>query len=98
MLLIKAFGNEDDRDALEQPVSLFKILQQVSLSDSKAKQGVYYSINSEGALRLYAEQIGYESFLPFVYDLTSIFPEEFIGNVSTSVGLASLNLGHKKFS
>lgn len=49
-------------------------------------------------MRIYAEQIGYESFLPYTYELTSLFPEEFLRNVTTPFGLASLNLNHPKFS
>lgn len=45
VLLVKTTGSRDDIDALEQPTSLFKILQQVTHADSHAKQGRYYSIN-----------------------------------------------------
>jgi hypothetical protein len=47
---------------------------------------------------VYVEQVGYESFLPYTYELTNIFPEEFLRNVTTSFGLASLNLNHAKLS
>jgi hypothetical protein len=59
VLLIKATGNQDDIDALDQSTSLFRILQQVSNSDSHAKQGRYYSINVAEGVRIYAEQVGY---------------------------------------
>jgi hypothetical protein len=75
VVLIKSAGNQDDIDALEQSTSLFRILQQVSGSDSHAKQGRFYSINTAEGVRVYAEQVGYESFLPHTYELTSIFPE-----------------------
>lgn len=75
VFLVKAIGNRDDLDALDQSTSLFRILQQVSTSDNNAKQGKYYSINMADGVRIYADQIGYESFLPFIYELNSNFPE-----------------------
>ena len=52
--LVKSVGNQDDIDALEQSTSLFHILQQVSGSDSHAKQGRFYSINIAEGVRVYA--------------------------------------------
>lgn len=70
----------------------------MSGGDTHAKQGKYYSINTAEGVRVYAEQIGYESFLPFIYELTNVFPEDFLRNVTSPYGLASLNLEHDKFS
>jgi hypothetical protein len=95
--LISDIGDELDAAALEQPMSLFKVLQHFMNSDPEAKQGKYFSINSVGAgVRLYAKQSGYESLLPFVYGLTELFPETAFKNITTRYGLASLNSEHPK--
>lgn len=54
VLFVKATGNQDDFDALEQSTSLYRILQQVSGGDNHAKQGRYYSINAAEGVRVYA--------------------------------------------
>jgi hypothetical protein len=71
---IKNFGNQDDNGAIEQPISLYKILNHVASSDNHAKQGRYYSINLAEGIRVYVDQVGYESFLPYIYQLTTLFP------------------------
>ena len=94
---LKRFGNKDDLSAMEQPKSLFRILSSVANNDNHAKMGKFYSINAaaEGA-RVYALHVGYESLLPYMYDISTVFPEEVLKNLTTSYGLTSLIQDHPK--
>ena len=73
--LVNEIGDQMDLDALQQPLSLLKIVKTFMNSDDQAQKGTYYPINTApGGLRMYGKQIGYESLLPFVYGITDIFP------------------------
>ena len=80
-----------DLAALEQPLSLLKIVKNFMNSDKQAQKGYYYPVNTvPGGIRMYGKQIGYESLLPFVYSISDYYPDLAFTNLTTPYGLSSL--------
>jgi hypothetical protein len=43
--------------------------------DQESQQGRFYSINDiGGGVRIYAKHVGYETLLPYIYELSERFP------------------------
>ena len=58
--LINEIGDYFDIAALEQPLSLLKVLRHFSNSDAEAIEGKYYSVNIlSGGVKMYNRQGGY---------------------------------------
>jgi len=49
-------------------------------------------------VRIYAKHVGYETLLPYVYELSERFPDNLLQNITTKYGLASLNIDHPKMN
>ena len=81
---------------MEQLVSLAKVMHGYVLDDPRAQNGDFHSIIEAENHRLYTRSIGYESLLPFAYDISSVFPTTTMLNLTTSTGLASMPLAHEK--
>ena len=96
LMIVKSWGDSFQKESLEQLVSLAKVMQGFVLEDERAKSGDFNSIIEAENLRLYTRSIGYESLLPFAYDISPVFPTTTMLNLTTSAGLASMPLAHEK--
>lgn len=94
--VIKTYGDSYQKESLEQLVSLAKVMNGFVLDDPKARNGDFYSIVITQNLRVYTRSVGYESLLPFAYDISPAFPTNSMVNLTTSIGLASLPATHHK--
>lgn len=94
--VVRSYGDSFMMESLEQLVSLAKVMQGYVLDDPRAKSGEFNSIVETENMRIYTRSIGYESLLPFTYEISSVFPTTTMLNLTTSTGLSSMPKAHEK--